>query len=143
MLFDLVGLDDSCNIDIGCSNGGFADCDAVLVVGLVFRSRSSKKGQQRGGSGRFLESRRRRLNSQSSSSSSSSSCKRFGFKRAHFFFLLKWNFFFCRNYSMCQEPTKAKVHDIYGNIVYTIHNQETAEPKCFFTLWEQKILELI
>ena len=94
MLFDLVGLDDSCNIDIGCSNGGFADCDAVLVVGLVFRSRSSKKGQQRGGSGRFLESRRRRLNSQSSSSSSSSSsCKRFGFKRAHFFFLLKWNFF--------------------------------------------------
>ena len=122
MLFDLVGLDDSCNIDIGCSNGGFADCDAVLVAGLVFRSRSSKKGQQRDGGGRFLESRRRRLNSQSSSSSSSSSsCKRFGFKRAHFFFLLKWDFFFCRNYSICLLPTKAKVHNIYI-WQYSIHN---------------------
>ena len=45
-MLDLVGLDDCCNIDIGCSNGGGfvsdgCKCDEAVLIGLVvFRSRS-------------------------------------------------------------------------------------------------------
>ena len=34
------------------------------------------------------------------------------FQTGTFFLPPEMEFFFCRNYSMCQEPTKAKVHDI-------------------------------